>query len=478
MKKLLLVTAAAVAGTVFPAVALASSVLWSTALPSYARFPSDSRCVPVMLSPQLSVQYAGDAYTADGIPVCGGSVPLGSTITVRPAALTPSDIFWFASGYYSDSPYGDPSVNAVAPGKMCDAKNIYAANFQITAASWVDFYGTMAVNPPARAVSGFEPYFACGAPAADGSVVCVAKQIGTAQGSMTFASTYAKPYAAYQSVGTCTEDTRIGGGWMSLNTYGSAVNPYDGTGWHNCSGKGDSTISIPAQTVACSVSVSASSSGSAPGRPAVAAVGTASCRLGFPYEVTVSSVDPAGSRVRYGIDWNNDGYIDQFVPSAGYVPSGTVQTASRTFAVPGAKRIRIVAINEQGISSASAPFTFTCSGTIATDTFFDDNGNSIGGGGTHGSNGAPSPDLTLRATPSLVHRGDPVKVSWSATGVASCVVSAPNGDMWNALESIAGGNPTAPITSQTTYTLHCIDRSGDALEKKATVDILPNWQEQ
>jgi hypothetical protein len=50
--------------------------------------------------------------------------------------------------------------------------------------------------------------------------------------------------------------------------------------------------------------------------------------------------------------------------------------------------------------------------------------------------------------------------------------------MWDALESIAGGNPTAPITSQTTYTLHCIDRSGDALEKKATVDILPNWQEQ
>jgi hypothetical protein len=68
-------------------------------------------------------------------------------------------------------------------------------------------------------------------------------------------------------------------------------------------------------------------------------------------------------------------------------------------------------------------------------------------------------------------------LNWSATNVASCTVTAPNGDGWNTINSIVGGNTSNPITTATTYTLKCIDLQNQPLTKTATVTILPNFQE-
>ena len=86
-------------------------------------------------------------------------------------------------------------------------------------------------------------------------------------------------------------------------------------------------------------------------------------------------------------------------------------------------------------------------------------------------------DLTISALPSLVHSGDTTKVDWSATNVASCTVTAPNGDLWNTINSIVGGNTSKPITAATTYTLTCLDLQNQTLTKTATVNILPSFQE-
>jgi len=45
------------------------------------------------------------------------------------------------------------------------------------------------------------------------------------------------------------------------------------------------------------------------------------------------------------------------------------------------------------------------------------------------------------------------------------------------LQSPLGGNISKPITSETTYTLTCIDLNGNSLTKKATVRIIPTFQE-
>jgi hypothetical protein len=81
------------------------------------------------------------------------------------------------------------------------------------------------------------------------------------------------------------------------------------------------------------------------------------------------------------------------------------------------------------------------------------------------------------SSPSLVHAGDTTKVNWSAANVASCKVTAPNGDAWNAVQSTIGGETSSPIKTATTYTLKCVDLQGITQSKTATVNILSTFQE-
>ena len=56
-------------------------------------------------------------------------------------------------------------------------------------------------------------------------------------------------------------------------------------------------------------------------------------------------------------------------------------------------------------------------------------------------------------------------------------MTAANGDRWNTLVSVLGGNTSKPITAATTYTLKCLDLQNQTLTKTATVNILPTFQE-
>jgi len=53
----------------------------------------------------------------------------------------------------------------------------------------------------------------------------------------------------------------------------------------------------------------------------------------------MSTTDPQSDNIRYGIDWNADGSVDEWIPETGYVPTGTQETASRTYALAGAKTV-------------------------------------------------------------------------------------------------------------------------------------------
>jgi hypothetical protein len=91
---------------------------------------------------------------------------------------------------------------------------------------------------------------------------------------------------------------------------------------------------------------------------------------------------------------------------------------------------------------------------------------------------SPETLLDLRVVPSLVRGGNTTKVNWSAQNVESCTVSGENGDSWNGVQSPVGGETSSPITTQTTYTLSCIDVDGATLTKQATVRIIPSWRER
>ena len=98
--------------------------------------------------------------------------------------------------------------------------------------------------------------------------------------------------------------------------------------------------------------------GPKPSQPSVSAGG--SCIVASTFTLSFSSTDPDGHQVRYGVDWDNDGSVDQWVPPTGYVNSGSVQSASRTYSTTGAKSVAVLTENNQGVRSARTSYSFSC----------------------------------------------------------------------------------------------------------------------
>ncbi len=196
------------------------------------------------------------------------------------------------------------------------------------------------------------------------------------------------------------------------------------------------------------------------------------CVVGQAHTISMTTTDPDSDPIRYLIDWDANGMVDQFMPASGYVPSGTAQTASRTYALVGSKTLQVHAEDDTGNLSGWKSLTFNCSNSATGGINEGGNGNG-GGGGTESS----LPALDLRVVPSLVRSGATTKVHWSATNVDSCSVSGQNGDAWNGIQSPLGGKTSRPITAETTYTLSCHTPDGATLTKSATVRIIPTFQE-
>lgn len=77
-------------------------------------------------------------------------------------------------------------------------------------------------------------------------------------------------------------------------------------------------------------------------------------------QVSFSSTDADANGIRYRIDWDANGTVDEVVPSGGsFAGSGSQQSASRTWTSAGQKTVLVVAEDSQGAFSTVASCTFT-----------------------------------------------------------------------------------------------------------------------
>jgi hypothetical protein len=83
--------------------------------------------------------------------------------------------------------------------------------------------------------------------------------------------------------------------------------------------------------------------------------------------------------------------------------------------------------------------------------------------------------VSFSVSPSIVQKGESATVAWSAVNVSSCSISGTNGDSWT---GINGSQPSSPILGQTIYTLNCVGEDGNPVSGTATVNIVPNFNEQ
>jgi hypothetical protein len=448
----------------------AESVSWGSHIPytlASIKNPiqDGSQCLPVLGESYASVQYAAQAVDpTTGASLCGATIPKGRQVRFEFAPHASTDIYWVGTGYAWDSPYGDWIAGAASPpiGEMCMPKNYYFSNGDS------NFYASLSVDPPSKSITGTSA-LSCGSAAEDGSMTCSALNEGAITPVFNFAATQGHFYWAQGSGESCyfghSTNPQL---YTSENIYW----PMDGTGWRYCYGNAPFTLSVPAQSISCPITI-VDADGDAPGKPSVVATGSFQCVTGTPHSISVTATDPDGDDVRYGVDWDANGTVDQFLPSSGYAASGTTLVASRTYATTGAKTVKVIALDERGLTSGWATFSFSCvdpEGQGAGD-------GSVGGDGDGGISDI-TPNLYIRATPSLVAPGETTRLHWSASNVASCAVTGQNGDSFSgAVSDEPEGNETSSIFEQTVYTLACEDDEGNTLTQSATVNVLPVWSE-
>lgn len=81
---------------------------------------------------------------------------------------------------------------------------------------------------------------------------------------------------------------------------------------------------------------------------------------GINYTFKFKASDPDGDTIRYEIDWNNDGVVNQIVPGS-YVASNTVGSASKSWASAGTHTFKVRAIDSTGSRSGWVSHTINIS---------------------------------------------------------------------------------------------------------------------
>jgi hypothetical protein len=407
-------------------------------------------------------------------------------------------------------------AGAAAPAARC-SENDKIITFSSNAWGTISFYTPFAVAPPQSTITntGLD----CGAPAADRTVSCTAATAGNASAKFDFGSTYGRFYFhTYAAANTTsnwagklaspnfglgiispTEPMRLStaatndrgsvgyadSGYVIDDAWG--VNGHNHrvafSGWLVTDGRGlqplvvwkgsyipqPYDVPITETTISCPITV-VDRVGSPPNSPAISGD---VCTAGSPRSLTVIATDPDADKIRYAVDWDANGTIDKFVPAAGYVPSGTSRTASRTYATAGIKRVKVLTQDETGLTSSWSTHVFTCSGVSVVEVQPQPQ-----------AQANATPDLNIRAVPSLVRPGRTTKLSWSSSSMRSCSVSGSNGDLWEPtetdkrLESPIGGDQSSTIKAETVFMLSCDGLDGKAYSKQATVRVIPSWTEQ
>ena len=480
----------------------------------------------ILSNPGITLNYYGHAFLVDESGnklrplVSGDTLTAGDRVLFEFGPHQNSDISWYASGSAWGTPYGywrdgasdpggsniiaSPAPKSAAPTCNANVADKYATRAVIEDEHYVpgckvdgpscstnliggygDLYAAYSVAPPGKSVSTSGGAWSGCTDAGSGNKICTVDSNGvTASAALVFASTQSRFY-----------------GDMVYEFTNKNFRANDGGQHSGClnMGKLGSSITVPEQRIEYTFNVEGVPGGP-PTTPTLPSGGA--CVVGTPHSISFVSTDPDGDNVRYGVDWDADGSVNEWVPPSGYVASGASQSASRTYSTTGSKTVKVMAEDEGGLTSAWATLTFSCTQTPPPTNQCSDNADNDGDGLIDSldpdcttSDGfsefppgqpppppppPPPPDavLELRAIPSLVRRGNTTQIHWSAQNVQSCTVAGDNGDSWSGTASPVGGRTSRPITGETKYTLSCVDLEGDIHVKMAKVHILFNEKEE
>ena len=349
-------------------------------------------------NPNITVGY--DVFVLDhnsGSSIAqNGTVSVGQTIDLKFNPYVYQNIFWFGTGGVVDSPYGDWIAGGAPPqAATCDYKDYTSSAYVSDSGGerYFDQFVPLSLTPPTRALSNLSG-LSCGALTAqgDGSLIatCTVTSTGALAPNFNFGTSYG--YFYYRYGGAPSGGTCVG------NNYPLANGPQEDSyhpSQHAVQIRPGKQVNIPAFTV--NYPLTAVVPNNPPTAPTIGGPTTGLPSTSYTYSFV--STDPDNDQLRYGIDWDFDGAVDQWLPASGYVSSGTSRTQDYSWATVGTKTFRALAQDSNSSSSgwttysvtiAAAPADLTA-GTISPTTAtagqaVSTSGTVSNGGGTAASN--------------------------------------------------------------------------------------------
>ncbi|MGE5540711.1 MAG: CARDB domain-containing protein [Bacillota bacterium] len=275
------------------------------------------------------------------------------------------DEYW----YY----YGGQLMYKATADNFCNS-NGYTAGSQFK----FDVYAPLEINPPTRTLT--TGGLTCTSAAADSDsdlawTCTVPNSPGTTLSpKFNYSSTYGYfyyRYYDYRNMNYSGESGSNADNYGTAGCYGNNIalykirdnvvndpnyNPVNEYGLHV--GDVESSpyqLTVPAMNVPFTFTVATPNS--PPTAPTITGPTTGTTATNYTF--TLTSTDPDNDTIRYGVDWNSDGTLDQWVPASGYVTSGTSQNAVKQWASTGSVTFKALAQDSNGNNSGWTSYTIT-----------------------------------------------------------------------------------------------------------------------
>ncbi|USN88601.1 MAG: hypothetical protein H6780_03890 [Candidatus Nomurabacteria bacterium] len=297
-----------------------------------------------------SVTYKAEVYdyTTGNVLADGAVVPVGTKLQIREIPKINTDISWFGTGHSSDSPYGR-WVAAAGPLTSigCSPGDYTGTASLILAEDPIHTYNMLHVDPKTPLPLPVSANLSC-----DAGGVCDVTAPGPINLRMSFPETVGRFYHRY--VGKIWGNWICGGNNVPLRTFTAEDYSFTYMGvyyafYANIVPSGsDYFLQIPEQAIDFTFNAISVSENSVPEIPSISNALPQTHMVGDAQTFSVVADDPDGDVLRYGVDWNEDGVVDQWLPGIGHVSGGTSVTTARTWVTAGIKSFQVLAEDING----------------------------------------------------------------------------------------------------------------------------------
>jgi hypothetical protein len=306
---------------------------WSVHIGHFWLYPLNTMCASEIQAIDINGSYGGSLYNqATSVLIPNGSpVSVGTQIAIIPRAFQNTDISWSGSGWTHDTPYG--FWVSGAPNGTEPYSNVGGAALK----------SKVIVSPPTVTLSsGGTAGLSCNL----GTKICTVTSPGTISLTLSFSATFGNLYS------------RV----VNSTLYGV----FGGICYHT------KPFAVPAQNV--TFNLTAVAANAVPTIPDIKSSADmtvpafVSGTTGSPITFYFRSTDPDNDTIRYGIDWNNNNSVDQWVPSSGYVNSGTSQSVNHPWPTAGTYTFKVMAQDNKVGDSGWQSHTITISDPVYSCT--------------------------------------------------------------------------------------------------------------